>query len=461
MLSYIPRSRNIASILVCSVLVACGGGSSPAPAPANLPPTANAGADRVVDKNATVTLSGSATDPDGRIASVRWSQLRGPSVILNGSDSASSYFLAPSVTSETTLEFMMTVTDDDGAIASDSIVVLVQPDAWESGVPLPHPRWGLAACAANAKIYTFGGVDHATLTEEFDIATQTWTTKASMPVPRYISHACATVGGKIYVMGGIPDEWGLAMGNVDVYDPATDTWSTQPAMPTPRSDLAAAVVNGKIYAIGGRNSTLSNTMNTVEEFDPATGAWTAKAPLPVGRHTPMAANVGGWLYVVGGFSDGYSSAAYLYDHYTDSWRQLASMQAGRVSHSATEWHGKLYVFGGETGTPANFAVTSAESYDPVTDRWTRKTDMPNARERHGHHRRRLDLSVGWADLHRVHTAGTGICRHLQSSAGSLARLRRLRNSTALQTPRKGSTSSSIRTARLSKREWVSQGGERS
>ncbi|MBT0895789.1 PKD domain-containing protein, partial [Geobacter hydrogenophilus] len=38
----------------------------------NLPPTANAGADKVVTVNQAVTFTGTGTDPDGTIASYAW-----------------------------------------------------------------------------------------------------------------------------------------------------------------------------------------------------------------------------------------------------------------------------------------------------------------------------------------------------------------------------------------------------
>ena len=54
---------------------------------ANVPPVVSAGPDIVTNGGSTVTLPGSATDPDtGQILSYQWSQTAGPAVTLNPID---------------------------------------------------------------------------------------------------------------------------------------------------------------------------------------------------------------------------------------------------------------------------------------------------------------------------------------------------------------------------------------
>ena len=97
-------------------------------APPNQPPTADAGPDQTVASGASVTLNGNgSTDTDGTIASYAWTQTVGPNVSLTGANTATPSFTAPP--GPATLEFRLTVTDNDGATDSDTVVVNVNAPA--------------------------------------------------------------------------------------------------------------------------------------------------------------------------------------------------------------------------------------------------------------------------------------------------------------------------------------------
>jgi N-acetylneuraminic acid mutarotase len=64
------------------------------------------------------------------------------------------------------------------------------------------------------------------------------------------------------------------------------------------------------------------------------------------------------------------------------WTQKADMPTPRWAHSAGVVNGKIYVIGGiasETAWLNGKAISAVEEYDPATDTWTRKADMPAAR----------------------------------------------------------------------------------
>lgn len=114
-------------------LSACGGGGSeptagppsPPTLSANQPPTAGAGTDQSIDEGAVVNLAGTGTDTDGSIVSTSWQQVDGAAVDISGANTANASFVAPSVSSLTVLAFRFRVTDDDGAIGSDTVAVSV------------------------------------------------------------------------------------------------------------------------------------------------------------------------------------------------------------------------------------------------------------------------------------------------------------------------------------------------
>ncbi|HHD80516.1 MAG TPA: hypothetical protein ENK99_02765, partial [Campylobacterales bacterium] len=86
----------------------------------NIPPTANAGQDRTTQVNQPITITGSGNDSDGNIVSYEWSQ--GNTILAN----TASFDYTPTAVQTDTLT--LTVTDNDGAIASDSMKVNVTSD---------------------------------------------------------------------------------------------------------------------------------------------------------------------------------------------------------------------------------------------------------------------------------------------------------------------------------------------
>jgi hypothetical protein len=99
---------------------------TPVPTPTvNVAPIANAGADQSVNTQTTVILSGIGTDIDGNVTSYAWVQIAGASITLANAESPTASFDTPTSTTEVALTFQLTVTDDDGASATDIVDIAV------------------------------------------------------------------------------------------------------------------------------------------------------------------------------------------------------------------------------------------------------------------------------------------------------------------------------------------------
>ncbi len=89
-------------------------------------PTVSAGLDQTVNEGNAVLLTATASDPNGSIVSYLWKQDEGPVVTLSGQSTATASFTTPSIdTPSESLLFTVTVTDNDGRIATDSVMVTV------------------------------------------------------------------------------------------------------------------------------------------------------------------------------------------------------------------------------------------------------------------------------------------------------------------------------------------------
>jgi len=209
-----------------------------------------------------------------------------------------------------------------------------------------------------------------------------WSKKTDMPTARF-GPTSSVVNGKVYVIGGGATMYGSALSTVEEYDPATDTWTRKAPMPTPRYGHAACVVNNKIYVFGGSRTT-PGFLVTVEEYDPATDAWTTKRDMPTKRTFLCASVVNNKIYVIGGRAasdppDPGPSSLEVYDPATDTWTTKANMPIRRASAAACVVDGKVYVIGGVIEDTHGAPLSTVNEYNPATDIWTRKADMPTAR----------------------------------------------------------------------------------
>ena len=94
---------------------------------ANLPPIANAGGNKTITLPAnSVVLNGSGTDSDGSIANYSWTKISGGAATMINANTAS---LTASGLVAGTYIFRLTVTDNQGAQASDDATVTVNPAA--------------------------------------------------------------------------------------------------------------------------------------------------------------------------------------------------------------------------------------------------------------------------------------------------------------------------------------------
>jgi hypothetical protein len=85
-------------------------------------------ANLIVNAGTSVILNGdSSHDPDGDPIGFKWEQISGPRVTLNGDNTSQVTFAAPSVYSNTTMLFKLTVTDINGLSDSKTAQITVTP----------------------------------------------------------------------------------------------------------------------------------------------------------------------------------------------------------------------------------------------------------------------------------------------------------------------------------------------
>jgi len=244
-------------------------------------------------------------------------------------------------------------------------------DTWTTKAPMPTARSGFAIAVYENRIYCIGGTTGDSVnvvsgftgvTEVYDPETDTWQTKLSMPTPR--ADLCASiVNGKIYCIGG-KKYWGFdpfyqELNVTEVYDPARNSWTSKSAIPVPVLGAASAVLDGKIYVIGGsRHFQLGWDLATVSSnqvYDPENDTWSTRASLPVGVSYAAAEATSGVtapnrIYLIGGTNGtAPNTVTYAYDSESDAWSTGASMPTPRVYLGLAVIDDVLFAIGGVNG----------------------------------------------------------------------------------------------------------------
>jgi hypothetical protein len=273
----------------------------------------------------------------------------------------------------------------------------IAEDTWAAKAPMHQARAGLGVAVVNGKIYAIGGSTASGpyrpdgfaggfvgTNEEYDPATDTWTTKASMPTPRDY-FAIAAYKNKIYCIGGavgstVDEIYGVFYSYVtsgvnEVYDTVTDTWETRAPLPDDAMKFQAHVVNGKIYVMD---------WSYVYVYDSAADSWISKTrmPPPYPESSPGSAVVGNKIIVTGEFAvkPYYVEVqkVMIYDTVTDSWSEGTSAPTIVICGAAGATTGmkapkRVYVLGVPGGFPSPI---NNQVYDPEADAWTTATPMP-------------------------------------------------------------------------------------
>ena len=177
----------------------------------------------------------------------------------------------------------------------------------------------------------------------------------------------------------------------------TAQWTRKADMPTARYDFSTSVVDGKIFAIGGQVRLKQDefgdmVLSKVEMYDPETDTWEQRADMPTPRSAVSTSVVDGKIFVIGGEQlkkiKGYRGWALegkklptveMYDPVTDTWTQKADMPTPRSYLSTSVMDGKIYAIGGMSSSTEQGRLETVEVYDSATDTWAKTESINHAR----------------------------------------------------------------------------------
>jgi N-acetylneuraminic acid mutarotase len=258
---------------------------------------------------------------------------------------------------------------------------LLAPNTWTTRAQMLSGRWGARAGTLNNVIYVVGGVNAAgsstATVQAYDVATNTWSTRRSLPSRRAKVNGVSEIGGKLYVSGGLITSSFDVSRTLFVYDPAANTWTRKADMPQKSDCGVQGVIGGQLYVYA---HCLVSDAHVFIRYNPATNNWTTLAAPPERHLDGDGGVISGKFYLTGGLDDHANASlrTHAYNPATNTWVNKRSMPAPQTRGISRVLGGKLYIAGGfdNTGT----TVATLRAYNPVTNTWATRRSMPTARQ---------------------------------------------------------------------------------
>jgi hypothetical protein len=351
-------------------------------------PIANAGLDQVIilPTDSTVINASLSSDPDGSIASYRWSQLSGPGCTVRNSNTMQ---VAVNNMTMGTYQFLVEVSDNNGRKAADSVFITVldanrcdlstRPVVEVSLAPvgtLSVPRTPVAAAAGNKILFAGGvqpyessaSVNHqpSAAVDIYDVSTGGWSV-ARLSAAR-TGIAAVSCGAKVFFAGGTDGK--QLFNTVDVYDVEKGSWIVM-QLSSARSHVAAVAAGDKVLFAGGSANTsimYPDVSSTVDIYNIATNEWTVTT-LRFPRTQISAAAVGDKVFFAGGnYSDLDATMVETYNVATGRWEAFHFNELSGVV-SSMAFNDRIYYAGMSRKIPGfgvveimNTSGTGAETY---------------------------------------------------------------------------------------------------
>lgn len=240
----------------------------------------------------------------------------------------------------------------------------------------------------NNKLYVVAGFESglqiSNETEIYNPESNTWALGAPMPVA--VTHmGIAVAENDIWILAGfVGNHPGYATDKVQIYNTITNTWRQGPSLPYSRGSGTATYNNNKIHFFGGLKPDRKTDVGEhfVIDLENQNIGWQAVAPMPKPRNHLSSVAIDGIVYAIGGqygHDNGVDDQKFLhaYNPYTDSWTRKADLPTDR-SHfepGTIVHNGKIIIVGGRNG---NFFFDDITQYDPLTNTWSELCEMENA-----------------------------------------------------------------------------------
>lgn len=294
--------------------------------------------------------------------------------------------ITPSISVVGVSSYSVLVTTASGCTASatQTIATFPNPTVTISGNSLICSAASNTLIASGALSYTWsanagGGIGPIalvapTISTTYTVSATTGSCTANFPFPVLVE---GWPSANISVSGST---LGCGVRTLSI-NPGGDTWTQKANMNIGRERAIAFSIGSKGY-IGTGTQGGALGAKDFWEYDPVFDTWTQKADFGGGsRYHAYYFSIGGKGYAGGGFSTlglyGFAMDFWEYDPITNVWTRKGDVPMTHRNAAVSLVIGNKGYMGGGQDNYGIFAFKDFWEYNPLTDTWTQKTDIPS------------------------------------------------------------------------------------
>jgi hypothetical protein len=185
--------------------------------------------------------------------------------------------------------------------------------------------------------------------------------------------------GQVLIAGGWVGEGGTD--SAELYEPATGKFSSISKMTARRGRPTATLLEGGDVLIAGGEERDNESLASAEIFRVRSGSFERTSPMHHARVSHTATLLkDGRVLIAGGYAEAVSASAEVYDPKQGSFIETGNLGAVRCKHTAGLLpDGRVLIAGGSDSRGWKGNLSSAETYDPRTGKFSAASPMNDSR----------------------------------------------------------------------------------
>lgn len=272
---------------------------------------------------------------------------------------------------------------DNKIITGNTISALSYSSTIESVKTLPLTKYNYRAFATNSNGETYG-TNYSYLT---NFTGKIFNQSVSDNFSSYGTVSASYKGEFYFGLGIVDGDENRTTGQWKKYNPTTNTIDFLASCPIAMAYANCFVYNDKIYVIAGKINNSSTYGNACMSYDPSTNTWQVEKSYPTlclyGAYGFLIGNkyylTCGTTQNTGGFAviTNFRKNTYEVDLSTFTMTSVADLPSDERSNGASfALNGKGYIIAGMKNISSPTGLAETWEYDPTTNIWTQRPDVP-------------------------------------------------------------------------------------